>query len=525
MRTRKRPPGGQQKAPAGLIDLAAVFVLLACVSAAALWWNTENGYLLYYGDAQAHLAIARRIVDSRTPGLDQVGTVWLPLPHLLMLPFVVNEKLWRSGLAGSLPSSASFVLAGAFLYAAVRRQFQSLLAAVSAVLLFALNPNLLYLQSIPMTEAIFFAALAVLLFASIWFRQDGSSGAVMLAAAAVIAASLTRYEGWFLIPFATLYFWLAHPARRIGGALVFAVGTGAVPLAWLAHNWWHYGNVLEFYNGPYSAKAIYQRALDGGMALYPGDRDWSGAWVQLQAAVRLCAGAGLTAAGVTGVAAAVCKRAFWPLALLSLPPAFYLLSIYSSGTPIFVPHLWPNSYYNTRYGMAAFLLLVFAGASLVAAAPGRIQPLAALFVVAGSVAPWLAYPRPSSWICWKESEVNSTARREWTSQAAIYLRQHYRQGDGIYSSFGDLAGIFREAGIPLREVLHEGNHPHWNAATARPDLFLWEEWAVAIAGDTVSTVLQRAGRNGPRYDCVKMITVKGAPVIEIYRRASRFKDP
>ena len=47
-----------------------------------------RGYVLLYGDAVAHLGIARRILDSRNPGLVQLGSVWLPLPHLLMLPFV-----------------------------------------------------------------------------------------------------------------------------------------------------------------------------------------------------------------------------------------------------------------------------------------------------------------------------------------------------------------------------------------------------------------------------------------------------
>ena len=38
------------------------------------------GWLLYYGDAESHLKHARRVLDSRTPGVEQLGTVWLPLP-------------------------------------------------------------------------------------------------------------------------------------------------------------------------------------------------------------------------------------------------------------------------------------------------------------------------------------------------------------------------------------------------------------------------------------------------------------
>ena len=81
-----------------LISSGVAFVLMAALGSAAAAWFYFHGYTLYYGDAEAHLNTARRIVDSRTPGYDQLGTPWLPLPHLLMIPFVMNDALWRSGL-------------------------------------------------------------------------------------------------------------------------------------------------------------------------------------------------------------------------------------------------------------------------------------------------------------------------------------------------------------------------------------------------------------------------------------------
>src|SRR5258708_3701734 len=75
-------------APAGLV--LGFFALLVCYS---------KGYLLLYGDAVAHLGIARRIVDSHYPGIAQLGGVWLPLPHLLMLPFIGNMQMWQTGFA------------------------------------------------------------------------------------------------------------------------------------------------------------------------------------------------------------------------------------------------------------------------------------------------------------------------------------------------------------------------------------------------------------------------------------------
>lgn len=81
-----------------------------------------------------------------------------------------------------------------------------------------------------------------------------------------------------------------------------------------------------------------------------------------------------------------------------------------------------------------------------------------------------------------------------------------------------MTAVLREAGIPLKEGLHEGNGAAWLAAVARPDLFLHEEWALAFSGDEVSAALQRASQRGPHYQLKKRIMVKGAPPVEIYQR-------
>ncbi len=497
-------------------------VLLALLSAAAVLCCYHYGWLYYYGDAEAHLNIARRVVDSRTPGYEQIGTVWLPLPHALMLPLVRHDGLWTSGLAGSIPSAAAFVLAGVFFFAAVRRVFHSSAAGWTAAALVALNPNLLYLQSTAMTEALFLASLSALFYATMAFRQTQSYAALLGAGAATAAACLTRYEGWFLVPFVTLYVLWAARRNRWRAAALYGVLAALGPLYWLAHNRYLYSDFLFFYRGPYSAQAI-----QGGRP-YPGLGDWGQAWLQFSTAARMCAGAPLYWLGIAGLAVAAWRRALWPLALLALPPAFYVWSIHSSGTPVFVPSQWPHSYYNTRYGMALLPLVALGGAALVAAAPRRLGRWAAPALVAAAISPWLLQPRPEAWVTWKEAQVNSEARRAWTREAAAFLRPRYRPGAGIYTAFGDLTGIYRQMGLPLRETLTGDNHPHFLAAFARPDLFLWEEWTVSMAGDPAQTVATRARRpypGYPEYTLVKQIVVKGAPVIEIYRRFTPLEMP
>jgi len=501
------------------LELALVFVSLAAISSLATAYVNHSGWTLYYGDAEAHLNIARRIVDSRKPGYDQIGTVWLPLPHVLMLPLVRNNALWRSGLAGAIPSSACFVCAGVFLYAAMRRAAHSSAVALASLGLLALNPNLLYLQATPLTETVLLAALMALLYFTVLFRETQSYAAVVGAGIASIAASLARYEGWFVIPFVAIYFLIAGRKHRFTAALLFALIAALAPLYWLAHNWWLYSNPLEFFNGYYAPMSIYRRALAQNMTPYPGDHDWRAAVLYYPTAVRLFAGWAAVVIGVAGLAGALIKRLYWPLLLAALPPLFYVASMHSGGTPIFVPTLWPFSYYNTRYALAALPLLAIAGAGLVLLGPLRWRPWIAAALVIAATAPWLIRPQPSDWVTWKESQVNSRTRRAWTTAAASWLGHSYHSGDGVVTSFSDLSGILREAGIPLRQALYDGDEPAWMAATTRPDLFLHEEWAVTVAGDAVATAIQRASlKTGPRYHLVQTVKVKGAPVIEIYKR-------
>ena len=97
-------------------DAGTVALLSACLTLAALLFCSQHQLLLLYGDAVAHLHIARRIFDSRTPGFRQLGSVWLPLPHLLLVPFVQKMSWWQSGVPAALPSMACYVAACVGLY-------------------------------------------------------------------------------------------------------------------------------------------------------------------------------------------------------------------------------------------------------------------------------------------------------------------------------------------------------------------------------------------------------------------------
>ena len=87
-----------------------LFGALVYLSLSSWIFFSQDGLNLSYNDAMSHLDIARRVVDNIKPGLTQLGSVWLPLFHVLMLPTIWIDGFWRSGLSAGIISMTSFIL-------------------------------------------------------------------------------------------------------------------------------------------------------------------------------------------------------------------------------------------------------------------------------------------------------------------------------------------------------------------------------------------------------------------------------
>ncbi|HET7749645.1 MAG TPA: hypothetical protein VFK81_09710, partial [Terriglobales bacterium] len=170
-----------------LRTIILVGYLAGFASLIAFLWYFRHNQVLLYGDAVAHINIARRVFDSRTPGLKQLGTVWLPLPHLLILPFIFSDWSWQTGFGGSWPFMIAYLAAVLGIFRLLRdgvspspsRQtppWPARLASWFAALIFAANPNLLYLQSTAMTETLYLALFIwAVVFLADFIRQRCSS--------------------------------------------------------------------------------------------------------------------------------------------------------------------------------------------------------------------------------------------------------------------------------------------------------------------------------------------------------------
>ena len=188
-------------------------LLLGALSIAALLFYYIKQQLLLYGDAVAHINIARRVVDNRHPllSLSELGTVWLPLQHIAMLPFVWSDALWRSGIAGAIPGMVAYVLGTLGIFRLVSGRAPKIAAYVAAAI-YALNPNLLYLQTTAMNEPIFLAFFIwALVYLDEFVRACFPNSGLQVAPAqmkpnraleacgiALAGGAFTRYDGWFV---------------------------------------------------------------------------------------------------------------------------------------------------------------------------------------------------------------------------------------------------------------------------------------------------------------------------------------
>jgi len=482
----------------------AVLASCAAASMVAVIWSWRNGAMQNYGDAVAHLHIARRVFDAHEPRLTLLGSVWLPLPHVLLLPFVQVYGWWASGWAGVIPSALAYLASCAGLYRLARRWLAPEAAAL-ALAFFALNPNLLYLQTTAMTEPLF---VCEMVWVAVWLVEwrasldagadagadsDGSGNArrtarlTGLTATVLVAAVFTRYDGWVM----ALAAWTAMGVTLLGrgrlGARCFWLASAVVvaaPVAWFIYNAVGFGDWLYFARGPYSAKAIEIRTSMPGFPPHPG---WHNPWVALiffMTAAELDSAAlgwgnallGLSLLGTAWAWLTARGRGLkWAL-LLWFPAAFYAYSVAYGSVPIFLPVWWPHSWYNLRYGMEmlpAFSLGLGFAAQFALGAVREFKPRWAgyaaglLFALVALNAGQMVRERPLVYV---EGTKNIEARRplERTIPPALRALVAERPGAVVLMDTSVYPEIVTLTGISLRQTINESDLEIYRDALAAP---------------------------------------------------------
>jgi len=504
-------------------DSARLTSLLVPLSLGAVLFYSLRKELLLYGDAVAHINIARRLVDNRHPweSFGQLGTVWLPLQHIAMLPFVWNHWLWRSGIAGTIPSMVAYVAGALGVFRLVSPRAPQIVAYLAAGI-YALNPNLLYMQSTAMNEPIFLAlfvwALVYLddflrhcfpnLDVSIRGTRVNPTRALESCGIVLAGGAFTRYDGWFvgavigaIVVFAFIVCWGRaqdfRQRRAMSKSLVeFLLLNALVPIFWLTYNYRVSGHALDFLDGPFSAKAIAARTTPHGAPSYPGQNHLLTAALYFLKTAKLNMapafwGQILFVAVLAGTAIAVWQfRRYGIFLLLWLPLPFYALAVAYGSVPIFMPVWYPYSYYNVRYGLellpvfAVFISLV-AGLLLRAKREGLRAVASYVLVGAAGAGCLMAYHDTP--ISLQEARMNSRVRVPLERALGGYLSALPRPAT-LWMYESDHVGALQQAGIPLRYVISEWSHPDWEGALMNPPGTA--DYVVACEGDPVAVALR-----------------------------------
>ena len=484
--------------------------MLACcatASLAAVAWSWRNGAMLNYGDAVAHLHIARRVFDCHQPRLTQLGSVWLPLPHVLLIPFVQVYSWWANGIAGIIPSALAYLAGCAGVYRLARRWLQPPAAAL-ALAFFAANPNLLYLQATAMTEPLFVCEMvwaAVFLVewrASLEADPKRAERLLWWLALTLVAAVFTRYDGWVMALLAWVSVGVALARRGLLRSCAFWLASAVVvaaPVAWFIYNAAAFGDWLYFLRGPYSAKAIEMRTSVPGFPPHPG---WHNPWVALifyakaaeLDAAALAWGNVLLALSLFGTAwgwLTARRRAFGWALLLCFPLPFYAYSVAYGSAPIFLPVWWPFSWYNTRYGMELLPALALSLGFAAQFALGAVREFktswakyaAGLLFALVVLNAWkMVRERPLVYV---EGTTNVNARRPYEVQIPPVLRTLVaeRPNSVILMETSVDPEIVALTGIPLRQTINESDLEIYQAALAAPAAHA--EIVLAFDGDEV----------------------------------------
>lgn len=490
-----------------------IFFLIALVSILCFLSFYYNGLGLAYNDARSHLDIGRRVVEGLKPGLAQIGSVWLPLPHLLMIPTVWNDFMWHSGLSGAIPSMISFVATSLLIFLFLKELGVGLLGRLAGVFVFVMNMNILYLQSTAMTELLLIATMTAGAYELLlWFKYDKTLNLVK-AAFWIMLSTLIRYDGWFLFLFSAALIAI-HVFRRKGYrategvVILFCTLAGLGVVLWVLWNLLIFKDPLYFIFGPYAA-ATQQKQLDAaGNLATKGDLLFS-IKVYLFALV-YNSNAFVSVLGLTGaVVLWLDKRIKTPikimLSALFAPLLFNILALYLGQSVLFIQGLSGNTWFNARYGVMMMPSLAIFIGYLVQRVERFKYMLVGLiaFVLLFSVANIDA-------VTIDDARVGSSQKN--VSEVSGWLNQNAKDADGfVLISAASHDAIIFSSGLPMKKFIHEGTGRYWESATTSPDR--WARWIVMRTNDLNDETFKLVKQSGA---LDKYTLVKHYPFADIY---------
>ena len=476
-----------------------VIFLLSLLSAMASYYYFTTHQNLLYADAISRLNIARKVIDNITPGLAQLGNVWLPLPQIFMLPFIWNKYLWHSGLAGMLMSMPMFILGGYYVYRSSVLLTKSFWASLFATCVYALNINILYLQSTAMSEAMFLCTLSAAIYYFLEFFRSKNNFYLIPAAFSVSCMTLVRYEGLaILLPsiplvyFYTLISQRKHTKAESNTLLYSALAILGFAL-WTLYLTAIFGDPL-YWNNYYAAA----KTTEEGGKIYTQAKPFLAAVWQYTTSTIWMAGLIPTIFASIGIIVMLIKSVrdkTWYFLPLLMPFSVFLFMVLTlqRNTPIVQPVLTMASIlapdtsmgvgFNIRYGL---LLLPWIAILTSYVFNIRFFVLKALLFLVFLIQVF-SYANPQYSVIY---QIPARMYAKPYGAMVDWFQEHYDGGKILISASSHEDQMF-EMGFNYNTYIHEGTNKYWKESLDDPPRYA--KWVVLDRGHESDMVARKKG--------------------------------
>lgn len=512
-------------------DKLLLWVTIAISLVAYFYFSLHGQENLAYYDAVARLNTARKMIDSITPGVGQLGGIWLPFPQIVMIPFIWNDFLWHTGIAGYLIMGTIFITGAFFLQKAVYELTQKRSVSLLIWFLYVTNINILLLQTMAMSEVFFLSFFILTIYFLIRWIKYSTITDFLLTGFCVMVLTLTRYEGDFIFVGVVLavfiecvrIYKLKNREKIEGMLLLFLTVAGFGVILWCIYSALFYKDPLFWlhsYTPPPQASLLQPNTVTEENYVIQNPSVWQS--LIIYSSVSMWMNGIITSAlGIVGFLL-YCLRPkriyFFLVVITSVLFVFLIYGYYKGYIPLIEfptvfltgDHVRPWSVFadnNVRYGIVLLPSLLFFTA-LTAAKNKFFFVIASILIFVQTLftflnPQFLQYPLYKSW-------------RYPHIIGVPWFKQHYDGGLILVAASRHEDFMF-QTGLPYKDFIYEGTRDYWYDSLHQPSTHAsWVIFDSGLPDDDVTNGLTQTGINDLKKNYILVYSYKSFQVYKLH---------
>jgi hypothetical protein len=458
---------------------AVILSILLGLSAQILSYIFDYTYA--YRDSIFRMEAARRFFDAIDPGIiNQIGTVWLPVPNLILMPFAAVDYFYQTGLAASIVNFPAFVISSIFIFLALKEITNDTLATWTGFIIYILNYNILYFQTTAMTEQLYLTFIAGnFYFLYLWSKSFKLKYLIYSSVFLTLCAG-SRYDAWPVFLGSAVIVGIISFNKKEKYArdtVIYSVLPAILILWWFLHNYIFYGDPFEFSRGKFSTLNQLKYYEEAGR-LMTKDNFFLSTKVYLFS-VLYYSGNLYFVMALAGVIYHFIINKFRPdtyapyVLLIAIPTT--LLLLYKGQLIIEHPSSEPPGYFNSRYGLYLFpAIAIFSGYSVMLLKKYIAWKKLLIFLLtAGIIIQQITYLYNFPYSIPSLAEAKYAYSKS-SIDLSLFMKENYKGGKLLYDN--TVFALHPWAGIDLKERITFHTYILGEKAMAKPSDYV--KWVI-----------------------------------------------